>query len=112
MFNGPVWFFLPFGLLFVGSFVVWIWALVDAIQVPDDSMYRSGTKLVWVLVILLTQVVGAIIYFAIGRPSRRTAPAIPPPLPRFPPPAELPPGGTQSPWGGPTLGVRKEGEDP
>src|SRR6266508_1801316 len=77
MFNGPVWFFLPFGLLFVGSFVVWIWALVDAIQVPDDSMYRSGTKLVWVLVILLTQVVGAIIYFAIGRPSRRTAPAIP-----------------------------------
>jgi hypothetical protein len=86
MFNGPVWFFLPFGLLFVGSFVVWIWALVDAIQVPDDSMYRSGTKLVWVLVILLTQVVGAIIYFAIGRPSRRTAPTGPPPPPPPPPP--------------------------
>jgi Phospholipase_D-nuclease N-terminal len=73
----------PFGLLFVGSFVVWIWALVDAIQVPDDSMYRSGTKLVWVLVIVLTQVVGAIIYFAIGRPPRRAAPTGPPPPPRL-----------------------------
>ena len=92
MFNSPEWFFLPFGLLFVGSFVVWIWALVDAIQVPDDSMYRSGTKLVWVLVIVLTQVVGAIIYFAIGRPSRRAAPSGPPPPPPPPPPAEPPPG--------------------
>ncbi|HYU93186.1 MAG TPA: hypothetical protein VEN95_06890 [Actinomycetota bacterium] len=42
---GPELVVIPFGLLFVGSFVVWIWALVDAIQVPDDSMYRSGTKL-------------------------------------------------------------------
>jgi Phospholipase_D-nuclease N-terminal len=86
MLNSPEWLFLPFGLLFVGSFVVWIWALVDAIQVPDDSMYRSGTKLVWVLVIVLTQVVGAIIYFAIGRPSRRAAPSGPPPPPPPPPP--------------------------
>jgi hypothetical protein len=83
---GPELVFIPFGLLFVGSFVVWIWALVDAIQVPDDSMYRSGTKLVWVLVIVLTQVVGAIIYFAIGRPPRRAAPTSPPPSPPPPPP--------------------------
>jgi Phospholipase_D-nuclease N-terminal len=84
---GPELVFIPFGLLFVGSFVVWIWALVDAIQVPDDSMYRSGTKLVWVLVVVLTQVVGAIIYFAIGRPPRRAAPtSAPPPAPPPPPP--------------------------
>jgi Phospholipase_D-nuclease N-terminal len=83
---GPELLIIPFGLLFVGSFVVWIWALVDAIQVPDDSMYRSGTKLVWVLVIVLTQVVGAIIYFAIGRPSRRAASTGPPPPPPPPPP--------------------------
>jgi hypothetical protein len=73
----------------VGSFVVWIWALVDAIQVPDDSMYRSGTKLVWVLVIVLTQVIGAIIYFAIGKPSGRAAPSGPPP----PPPPAAPASG-------------------
>ena len=86
MFNSPELLIIPFGLLFVGSFVIWIWALVDAIQVPDDSMYRSGTKLVWVLVILLTQVVGAIIYFLIGKPSGRAAPSGPPPPPQPPPP--------------------------
>ena len=41
---GPELLIIPFGLLFVGSFIVWIWALVDAIQVQDDSMYRSGTS--------------------------------------------------------------------
>ena len=51
---GPELLIIPFGLLFVASFIVWIWALVDAIQVQDDSMYRTGTKLLWVLVILLT----------------------------------------------------------
>ena len=70
----------------MGSFVVWIWALVDAIQVPDDPMYRSGTKLVWLLVIVLTQVVGAIIHFAIGRPARRAVPSGTPTPPPPPPP--------------------------
>ncbi len=32
---GPEWFILLFPLVFL---VVWIWALVDAIQVPNDSM--------------------------------------------------------------------------
>ncbi|MGZ8585899.1 MAG: hypothetical protein ACXWXP_10545 [Actinomycetota bacterium] len=27
-------------------FAVWIWALVDAIKVPDDAMSRAGNKLV------------------------------------------------------------------
>ena len=89
---GPELVITPFGLLFVGSFVVSICAaLVDAIQVPDDSMYRSGTKLVWVLVIVLTQVVGAISYFAIGRPARRAAPSGPPTPP--PPPPRMPSSG-------------------
>jgi hypothetical protein len=61
-------FLLVFGLLAIAGFAFWIWALVDCIRVPDDSMYQSGTKLVWVLVIVLLQVVGAIIYLAVGRP--------------------------------------------
>lgn len=68
-------FFMVLGLAALG---VWIWALVDAIQVPDDSMYRSGTKLVWVLVIVFLQVIGAVIYLAIGRPVKG-APIPPPP---------------------------------
>ena len=51
-------------------FAVWIYALVDAITVPDDSMYRAGNKLIWVIVIVFTSVVGAALYLVIGRPVR------------------------------------------
>jgi hypothetical protein len=72
-------------ILGIAALGVWIWALVDAIQVPDDSMYRSGTKLVWVLVIVFLQVIGAVIYLAIGRPVRGT------PIPPQPGSGGLPP---------------------
>jgi hypothetical protein len=55
-------------LVGIGLTVLWIWALVDAIRVPDDSMYNEGNKLLWVIVIVLTGFIGAIIYFIIGRP--------------------------------------------
>jgi hypothetical protein len=53
---------------------LWIWALVDAIRVPDDAHYRAGTKLIWVLVIALTGFIGAAVYLAVGRPARRAVP--------------------------------------
>ena len=53
---------------------LWIWALVDAIRVPDDAHYRAGIKLIWVLVIALTGFVGAAVYLAVGRPARRAVP--------------------------------------
>jgi len=53
---------------------LWIWALVDAIRVPDDAHYRAGTKLIWILVIVLTGFIGAAVYLAVGRPARRPAP--------------------------------------
>jgi phospholipase D-like protein len=84
------------GLIGLIGLAVWIWALVDAIRVPDDSQYRSGNKLVWVLVIVLAQLIGAIIYFVVGRPEGgaskaiadrqgRPAPGAPPPPPPPPP---------------------------
>lgn len=44
----------------------WIWALVDAIKNPalDSTM-----RIVWVLVILFTSILGAVIYLAVGRSS-------------------------------------------
>jgi Phospholipase_D-nuclease N-terminal len=61
---------------------IWVYALVDAISVPEDSMYRAGNKLIWVLVILLAPLAGALIYLAIGRPAvdrpRRRRGQIPP----------------------------------
>ncbi len=70
----------------------WIWAIVDVVKVPDDSMFKAGTKLVWVLVIALTHVVGALIYLVVGRPESgsRSGEASPQADPvRLPPP---PPG--------------------
>ena len=68
-------FFVGFGILWILMFIlgiaafgVWIWALVDAIQNPA----LEGTmRIVWVLVIVFTHIIGAIAYLAIG-PSRRT----------------------------------------
>jgi hypothetical protein len=54
---------------------VWVWALVNAIRVPDDSGYRAGTKLLWVLVIALTGLLGAALYLAVGRPTQNPAPS-------------------------------------
>ena len=65
-----------FVALAVAGLAFWIWALVDAIRVPDDSLYKSGTKLVWVLVIVLVGVIGAIIYLAVGRPDGGATAAI------------------------------------
>ena len=68
--NGPSEiFFAIVMLLGIAGFAVWIWALVDVVKVPDDSQFRAGNKLIWVLVIVITGAVGAIVYLIVGRPS-------------------------------------------
>jgi hypothetical protein len=75
--------FLRF-VLPVAAVVLFVVALVDAIRVPDDSMYRTGNKLIWVIVILLAPLIGSIVYLVIGRPERpRTD------RPRRPPPDDV-----------------------
>jgi hypothetical protein len=67
-----VWpFFLVIGVVSIAGLVLWIWALVDCVQVPDDSMYQSGNKLVWVLIIVFLNWIGALLYLVIGRPRRQ-----------------------------------------
>ncbi len=59
----------------IAAIVLLIYALVDAIRVPDDSMYRAGNKLIWVLVILFAQpFIGPIIYLVMGSPQTPRAP--------------------------------------
>lgn len=84
-----------FAILFIlglAAFTLWVWAIVDVVKVPDDSMFRAGTKLVWVLVIVITGVIGAIIYLVVGRPVRGSQGngGSPPTYPDQPPPP--PPG--------------------
>jgi hypothetical protein len=62
---GILW--IVMAVLALGAFVVWIWALIDAIQNPT----LTGTsRLIWILVIVFTHFIGAILYLAIGRSGR------------------------------------------
>ncbi len=59
--------------------ILWVWALVNAISVEDDSMYQTGNKLIWVLVILFAGPIGALLYWAMGKPERPRPPRRRPP---------------------------------
>ena len=63
-------FFLIVLLLGLVAFVVWLWALISAIKNPrlDSTM-----RLVWILVIVLTGIIGAVIYLVIGNKITGTA---------------------------------------
>ena len=61
-----LFFIIPLGLL---TFVFWIWMLIDAIK---NEGLNEGEKTAWVLVIVLTHLLGAIIYFFAGRGSRKS----------------------------------------
>jgi hypothetical protein len=53
--------------LFLLATAFWVWMLVDcATKEPD----QGNDKVVWILVILFTHWVGALIYFLIRRPER------------------------------------------
>jgi hypothetical protein len=50
----------------------WIWMLISAVQ---NKGLGDGEKIAWVLVIVLLHLLGAIIYFFVGHPKRKTPPA-------------------------------------
>ena len=59
---------------------LFVYALVDAVKVPDDSMYQTGNKLLWVLVIVLVPVlIGPVVYLVVGKPIRERPMRRPPP---------------------------------
>ena len=62
-----------FGVLVLGAaaialFVFWIKMLVEAATKEPDT---GNTRLVWVIIIVFTQVIGATIYYFVRRPQRR-----------------------------------------
>ncbi|HEX4263791.1 MAG TPA: PLDc N-terminal domain-containing protein [Verrucomicrobiae bacterium] len=69
MFTLPVFgalFFLPVGIFGILALVFWVWMLIDAIQNPSLS---GSQRIVWVLVILFLNLLGALIYLLAGRRS-------------------------------------------
>jgi type VI protein secretion system component VasK len=57
-------------VLSVVALVFTVWAIVDVLRVPEP---RSAGKLVWVILILATNLLGALLYLWLGRP-RAAAP--------------------------------------
>ena len=65
---------LLFGLLFlivllvaVGGTIFWIWMLVDCVTKEPST---GNDKIIWVLVIVLTHLIEAAIYYIVRRPQR------------------------------------------
>jgi Phospholipase_D-nuclease N-terminal len=60
--------FMFFGLLIgVAGTVFWIWMIVEcATKEPN----QGNEKIVWILVIIFTHWIGALIYFFVRRPQR------------------------------------------
>jgi hypothetical protein len=90
------WLVGVFGLLFVTFFVATIalviWTLVDVVRMPGDADFKTGTQIVWVIVILLGGLIGAIVYLIVGRPPGGATAARQHPAVGAPPPP--PPSGT------------------
>ena len=52
-------------LLILLSSAVWIWALFDCLI---HGPLQGNTKLIWIIVIVFTHGVGAVLYLLFGRP--------------------------------------------
>ncbi|HTI98328.1 MAG TPA: PLD nuclease N-terminal domain-containing protein [Dongiaceae bacterium] len=64
----PLFGFALFAFLVVAGMIFWIWMLVDCVTKEPS---QGNDKIVWLLVILLTNWLGALIYFFVRRPERR-----------------------------------------
>jgi len=58
-------FLILFVPVFVFVIVLWIWMLIDCLKRQDDNFAVGGNnaKLIWVLVIIFTGFIGALIYY-------------------------------------------------
>lgn len=54
-------------LIGLGMFIFWVWMLIDC---ATKESSQGNDKLVWIVVIALTNWIGALIYFFVRRPQR------------------------------------------
>ena len=51
--------------------VVWVWAILDVV-VAERHAVRNLPKLLWLVIVLLFQALGAVAWVAFGRPNRES----------------------------------------
>lgn len=61
----PLIIMLPIGFLYL---IFWSWMMIDCATKESDE---GNTKLVWIGIILVAQLIGALLYFFIRRPQRK-----------------------------------------
>jgi nitrate reductase gamma subunit len=59
-----------FFLLLIGAFGFWIWMIIDC---ATNEPSTGNDKVVWILIILFTHIIGALIYYFARRRQRRFA---------------------------------------
>ena len=59
--------FLGFGLMYLVSLALWVWMLADCFRKETDE---RNTRLIWIIVIVFTYIIGAFLYYLIRRPKR------------------------------------------
>ena len=57
---------LFFWLLAVAAFVFWLWVLIDILK----SEFEGANKIVWLLTVILLPLLGAVLYWFIGREQK------------------------------------------
>ena len=64
----PLLIFIPLILVGLALMAFWIWMLVDC---ATKESSQGNDKIIWILVIIFTHWVGALIYFLVRRPERK-----------------------------------------
>ena len=52
----------------IGGTIFWVWMLIDCVTKEPSA---GNEKLVWILIIVLTHWLGALIYLLVRRPQRK-----------------------------------------
>lgn len=83
MMYSVLWFPIVFGFIWLAALVYWIVAIVEVAKTPDWQFKAVGSeKIVWVLIVVLLQIIGALIWlFAKRSTVLAAANAIPTPPP-------------------------------
>ncbi len=63
----PSLFTICFGAFGLAALALWIWVLVDCITKEPSG---SNEKIMWILIIVFTTWIGALIYYFVRRPQR------------------------------------------
>ena len=59
---------VPFLLVALVGTIFWIWMLIDCVSKETNE---GNNRLIWVLIIIFTHWIGALIYLIVRRPQRK-----------------------------------------